>query len=154
MGPKAAGNVLPKPDSSVVIAAKTAKGSQRQQVRAGDLRAIPRLPMMRSQTSEGDATMIDPILRKAMEKRDEALREAERWEQEAGRWEQWITDYGKLAGPEEKLGDPAAEVLDIPMARKAGGEVQAADEIDIAASLRAQPQPAEKANGHGLWPRN
>jgi hypothetical protein len=46
------------------------------------------------------------------------------------------------------------ETLDIPMARKGSGEVQAADELDIAASLRAPPQLAEKTNGKGLWPRN
>ena len=84
--------------------------------------------------------MTDPILSKAMEKRDEALREAERWEQ-------WIRDY-------EKLASPALEALDIPMARKGSGEVEGTDALEIATSLRAPPQLAEKANGNGLWPRN
>jgi hypothetical protein len=110
-------------------------------VRAGDLRGdIATIKYALATPKKGNATMTDPILSKAMEKRDEALREAERWEQ-------WIRDYEKLAGP-------VVEALDIPMARKSSDEVKTADELDIATSLRAPPQPAEKANGQGLWPRN
>jgi hypothetical protein len=35
--------------------------------------------------------MTDPILKKAMDKRDEALREVERWEE-------WIKDYVEFVG--------------------------------------------------------
>jgi hypothetical protein len=51
---------------------------------------------------EGGVT--DPILKKAMDKRDEALREVERWEA-------WITAYGELS-------DQAPESLDIPIANR------------------------------------
>ena len=51
---------------------------------------------------EGGVT--DPILKKAMDKRDEALREVERWEE-------WIKAYGELS-------HQPLESLDIPMANR------------------------------------
>jgi hypothetical protein len=49
--------------------------------------------------------MTDPILKKAMAKRDEALREAERWEA-------WIEAYTELS-------EPTPNELDIPGVRHA-----------------------------------
>jgi hypothetical protein len=49
--------------------------------------------------------MTDPILKKAMEKRDEALREVERWEE-------WIKRYMELS-------ETTRDSLDIPMGRSA-----------------------------------
>ncbi|HEV2188944.1 MAG TPA: hypothetical protein VGR70_17175 [Stellaceae bacterium] len=83
--------------------------------------------------------MTDTILKKAMEKRDAALREAERWDQ-------WIRCYGELSGP-------AIEELDIPMTRSAPPMAEPADEIDLAPALRKAVPPTETKNGKGLWLR-
>jgi hypothetical protein len=82
--------------------------------------------------------MSDPILKKAMEKRDEALREAERWEG-------WIKAYVELA-------DPAEDLLDIPMGHRTSP--QPPEGVDLASSLRASLASSEKGNGHGFWPRS
>jgi hypothetical protein len=63
--------------------------------------------------------MIDPILKKATERRDESLRQAERREA-------WIKAYAELATPTE---DP----LDIPMGHSAASLPKG---VDIASSLR------------------
>jgi hypothetical protein len=84
--------------------------------------------------------MTDAILKKAMEKRDQALREAERWDQ-------WIRSYGELSGP-------AIEELDIPMTRGAPSLAESADEIDLAPALRKAGPAAEAKNGKGLWLRS
>ncbi len=83
--------------------------------------------------------MTDPILKKAMEKRDQALREAERWDQ-------WIKSYGELTGP-------AIEELDIPMTRGATPMADGPDEMDLAPALRKPIAPTETKNGKGLWLR-
>jgi hypothetical protein len=81
--------------------------------------------------------MIDPILKKAMEKRDEALREVERWEE-------WIRGYMDLS-------EPMAGSLDIPMARSGPDQVEAAGGINLASPLR---DPAHSTGvGNGIWPR-
>jgi len=73
--------------------------------------------------------MTDPILKKAIAKRDDALREAERWEA-------WIKDYTELSGP-------TLDELDIPGSRHASPPL-----------LAAVPAfPAETSNGKGIWPR-
>ena len=73
--------------------------------------------------------MTDPILKKAMAKRDEALREAERWEA-------WIKDYTALS-------EPTLDELDTPEARHASPRLVAA----------VPALPAETSNGKGIWPR-
>ena len=73
--------------------------------------------------------MTDPILKKAMAKRDEALREAERWEA-------WIKDYTALS-------EPTFDELDISDARHASPRLVAA----------VPGSPAETSNGKGIWPR-
>jgi hypothetical protein len=90
--------------------------------------------------------MTDAILKRAMEKRDEALREAERWEE-------WIKGYLDLSG--------LPDALDIPMARSAPAQVEATDGfnlassgINLASSLRDPVLPAEVGNGTTIWPRN
>jgi hypothetical protein len=84
--------------------------------------------------------MSDPILKKAMEKRDEALREYEQWEQ-------WIKAYVELS-------EPPIDSLDIPMTRRTPvPEEGATDSIDLAPVLRGPAQTTEKSNGLGLWPR-
>jgi len=84
--------------------------------------------------------MADTILKKAMEKRDQALREA-------ARWDQWIKSYGELS-------EPAIEELDIPMARVVPpAAAESADEIDLAPALRKPAAPTETKNGKGLWLR-
>jgi hypothetical protein len=86
--------------------------------------------------------MTDAILKKAIEKRDQAIREAERWDQ-------WIKSYGELTGP-------AIEELDIPMARVVppAAAAESADEIDLAPALRKPAAPTETKNGKGLWLRS
>ena len=56
--------------------------------------------------------MTDPILKKAIAKRDEALREVERWEA-------WIKNYTELA-------EPTLDELDIPGAQHASPPLLAA----------------------------
>jgi hypothetical protein len=73
--------------------------------------------------------MTDPILKKAMAKRDEALREAERWEA-------WIKDYTALS-------EPAFDELDIPGARHASPQLMTA----------VPALSVETSNGKGIWPR-
>jgi hypothetical protein len=73
--------------------------------------------------------MTDPILKKAIAKRDEALREVERWEA-------WIKNYTELA-------EPSLDELDIPGAQHASPPL-----------LAAVPAfPAATSNGKGIWPR-
>jgi hypothetical protein len=74
------------------------------------------------------------VLKKAMEKRAEALREVERWES-------WIKAYGELAEP--------ADSLDIPMARTVTPPVGPTDDLDIASALRQQEIPGESTKGRG-----
>jgi hypothetical protein len=83
--------------------------------------------------------MTDPILKKAMEKRDAALREVERWEE-------WIRGYMDLS-------EPTADSLDIPMARTAPSEVEATDGLNLASSLRDPAHSAGGGNGKAVWPR-
>jgi hypothetical protein len=68
---------------------------------------------------------MDQVVKKAMEKRDEALREAERWEN-------WVKAYAELIEP--------LEPLDTLMPRNASPNATpvdpAADELDIPATLR------------------
>jgi hypothetical protein len=84
--------------------------------------------------------MADPIVKKVMEKRDEALREAERWEE-------WLKTYLELT-------DPATEVLDIPMTRRALPEAKAADDVELAPALRLAAESPENSNGKSFWPRS
>jgi hypothetical protein len=83
--------------------------------------------------------MTDPILKKAMEKRDEALREVERWEE-------WIRGYMDLS-------EPTADSLDIPMGRSAPSKVEGPGSLNLASSLRDPALPAEAGNGTTIWPR-
>jgi hypothetical protein len=79
--------------------------------------------------------MTNPILRKAEEKRDQALREVERWEQ-------WIKAYTELSDPED-------ESLDIPMTRGEPTEAAAPEEVNVTPILSAgiASQPAS-GKGH------
>jgi hypothetical protein len=77
--------------------------------------------------------MIDPVLKKAMEKRDEALREVERWEA-------WVKAYMELS-------EPAEDSLDIPMSQRVSPSL---DGVDLASSLRGPAGPNGKGNGHGI----
>jgi hypothetical protein len=70
---------------------------------------------------------MDQVVRKAMEKRDEALREVERWET-------WIKAYEELIEP--------LEPLDVLMPRTASPKAPPADDLDIASSLRQPDLPA------------
>jgi hypothetical protein len=76
---------------------------------------------------------MDQVLKKAMEKRDAALREAERWEN-------WIKAYVELADP-----------LDIPT-RSAAQSIGPADELDIPSVVRASDVLGRGSNG--LLPRS
>jgi hypothetical protein len=86
--------------------------------------------------------MTDPILKKAMEKRDEALREVERWEG-------WIRAYVELS-------DPAQESLDIPMASRSKSSLsQPVEGMELAPALRvAASSEVSNGNGKTLWPRS
>jgi hypothetical protein len=64
--------------------------------------------------------MTSSILKKAMEKRDEALRQVERWEA-------WVKAYEELSNPPEDL-------LKVPN----GQASSSAGEVDLASSLRAE----------------
>ena len=77
--------------------------------------------------------MIDPVLKKAMEKRDEALREAERWEA-------WVKAYMELS-------EPAEDSLDIPMGHSASSP---SDGVALVSSLRGPAASVGKGNGHGI----
>jgi hypothetical protein len=79
---------------------------------------------------------MDQVLKKAMEKRDEALREVERWES-------WMKVYVELADP-----------LEIPIARTAVPRTSPGDELDIPFALRPSDAPAEGGGGKGLLPRS
>jgi hypothetical protein len=81
---------------------------------------------------------MDQVLKKAMEKRDGALHEVERWES-------WIKAYAELAEPVDQL--------EIPMARSTPPEGPA-DELDIASTLRRPNAPVEGGKGRGSWLRN
>jgi hypothetical protein len=83
--------------------------------------------------------MADPILKRAMEKRDEALREAERWEQ-------WIKAYAELS-------EPAADSLDIPMAHRTSPKAEVSETPDFRPSLHAAAAVIETGNGATIWPR-
>lgn len=83
--------------------------------------------------------MTDPILKKAKEKRDEALREAERWEA-------WIKAYVELS-------EPAIESLDIPMARRTLATPQSTESLDTEPALRPATLAGEMGNGKSIWPR-
>jgi len=78
---------------------------------------------------------MDQVLRKAMEKRDEAVREA-------ARWENWIKTYAELADP-----------LDIPMSGSAAPPIDPPDDLDIPSAVRASDVLAEGGGGNGLLPR-
>lgn len=77
--------------------------------------------------------MADPILRRAMEKRDEALREVERWEE-------WIRDYAELSAIKP---DP------LEITRERG----APTELEIELPSPTLPLSIETSNGKGIWPR-
>jgi hypothetical protein len=87
----------------------------------------------------GSLAMTDPILKKAMEKRDAALREVERWEE-------WIRGYMDLS-------EPTVDSLDIPMARSGPSEVEPTDGLNLASSLRDPAHSAGGGNGKAVWPR-
>jgi hypothetical protein len=82
---------------------------------------------------------MDQVLRKAMERRDEALREVERWEN-------WIKAYVELAEP--------VDPLEIPMSRSTGASEVLADELDIASTLLSSDIAIEGSKGRGSWQRN
>jgi hypothetical protein len=84
--------------------------------------------------------MTDPILKKAMEKRDEAMREVERWEE-------WIKAYVELS-------DPSLD-LDIPQSRRGPSLVEKTDIAADSASLLTSPPESSgrSSNGNGTWPR-
>jgi hypothetical protein len=82
--------------------------------------------------------MAEQILKKAMERRDEALREVERWET-------WIKAYVELA-------EPAEESLDIPVAHRVANQVESADHVELSSSLRA-PAANGAGNGKTVWQR-
>jgi hypothetical protein len=79
---------------------------------------------------------MDQVLKKAIAKRDEAVREA-------ARWENWIKTYAELADP-----------LDIPMSGRAAPPIDPADDLDIPSAVRALAVPAEGGGGNGLLPRS
>lgn len=83
--------------------------------------------------------MNDPILKKAMEKREEALREAERWET-------WIKAY-------QELSDPAGESLDIPMVRRTPAPAETSGRADAELAFRSAATVTEIGNGKAVWPR-
>jgi hypothetical protein len=83
--------------------------------------------------------MTDPILKKAMEKRDAALREVERWEE-------WIRGYMDLS-------EPTVDSLDIPMARSGPDQGEATSGINLASSLRDPAHSVGVGNGKAVWPR-
>ena len=64
---------------------------------------------------------MDQIVKKAMEKRDEALRQVEHWET-------WIKDYEQLIAP--------LEPLDIVMPRATSPKATPIDDLDIPTALR------------------
>jgi hypothetical protein len=82
---------------------------------------------------------MDQVLKKAAEKRDEALREVERWET-------WIKAYEELIEP--------LEPLDVLMPRTTSPKAARADDLDIASALRQQEIPGESSKGRGSWLRN
>jgi hypothetical protein len=83
--------------------------------------------------------MTDPILKKAMEKRDAALREVERWEE-------WIKGYMDLS-------EPTPDSLDIPMVRSARLRLRPpAVEISPRRFVTRRMRP-EVGNGKAVWPR-
>jgi hypothetical protein len=84
---------------------------------------------------------LDQVLKKAMEKRDEALREVERWET-------WVKAYAELVGP--------LEPLDTLMPRGTSPVEIPADDLnlDIATTLRQPNPPVESSKGRGSWLRN
>ena len=80
---------------------------------------------------------MDQILKKAMGKRDGALREAERWEG-------WIKTYVELADP-----------LETPMSSSAAPpRGEPADDLDIPSAVKASAVPAEGNVSKGLLLRN
>jgi hypothetical protein len=83
--------------------------------------------------------MTDPILKKAMDKRDEALREVERWEE--GSKTTW------------NLSELTLESLDSPKGR-AKVEGSAPDSIILASTLRDPALPPPVSDGKATWPRN
>jgi hypothetical protein len=76
--------------------------------------------------------MADPILRKAIEKRDAAIREAERWEA-------WIRAYEELSRP------ALLEDLDIPQAPSISSPAEGHD----GAAPAVDPPPSS----NGIWAR-
>jgi hypothetical protein len=83
--------------------------------------------------------MGDQVVKKAIEKRDEAIREVERWEN-------WIKAYEELIEP--------LEPLDVLMPRTTSAKATPADDLDIALALRRPDLPAEGHPGRGSWLRN
>jgi hypothetical protein len=79
--------------------------------------------------------MVDQVLKKAMERRDEALREVERWEN-------WIKEYAELAEP--------LEPLDIPMPGAVSPQPAPAD---IASALCQPDPPAKGSESKVSWLR-
>jgi hypothetical protein len=82
---------------------------------------------------------MDHILKKAMEKRDEALREVERWET-------WIRAYAELAEPREPL--------EAPTPHSASPQIPPTDDLEIAPVLRVSGASAQGDKGKGGWLRN
>jgi len=80
--------------------------------------------------------MVDQVLKRAMEKRDEALREGERWES-------WVKTYAELAEP--------SGPREVPMLHPASPDE---DELDIAPALRQPDGPADGGKGRSSWLRN
>jgi hypothetical protein len=80
--------------------------------------------------------MVDQVLKKAMERRDEALREVERWEN-------WVKAYVELT--------ESSKPHEVPLHHSAS---PLADELDIAPALRQPDVPAEGSKGRGSWLRN
>ena len=79
---------------------------------------------------------MDQVLKKAMGKRDQAVREAERWER-------WIKTYVELADP-----------LETPILRSAAPPREPADDLDIPFAVKASGVPAEGNGSKSLLPRN
>jgi hypothetical protein len=84
---------------------------------------------------------MDQVLKKAMEKRDEALREVERWET-------WIKAYEELIEPLEPL-----DVL-MPRTTSPKAAPAPADDLDIDSALHRPDLPVDGSKSRGSWLRN
>jgi len=81
--------------------------------------------------------MDEAVLKRAMERRDEALREAERWQR-------WIKTYQELS---ERPDSPASQTAE-PQTIAPGDEM-----LDIPSALRSSSAPTQNGKLMGLWPR-